>query len=170
MTTRAKRMIALVFGLAMTMTILGAGFAYAASDDVAPAAGTDEAADTQIRERAGEVVRDGFEALTDEQKAEIYALTDEQETLRDKVLDKLVEFGVLDQDEADELKARHAERYAEMKENGSLFGGPKGRGAGGRCGMGGRGGMGGGRGFANGECPMAEAAEGAPEIEATDFN
>ena len=85
MTQRTKKMIAMVFGLALTMTILGAGFAYAASEDVAPADDIDEAADTQIRDRAGEVVRDGFEALTDEQKAEIYALTDDQETLREKV-------------------------------------------------------------------------------------
>ena len=162
----------MVFGLAMAMTLMGAGFTFAASEDVVPA---DEV--TPVRERVGEAVRDGFEGLTDEQKAEIYAITDEQETLREKVMDKLVEFGVLDQETADQIKARHAERYAAMKENGSFFGGPKGQGRGGQGERvaqgerGGRGGMRGNRGSAaNGDCPVYDATENTPDIEATDFN
>ena len=170
MTQKMKKLTILGFALVMAIGLMGAGVAYAASEDTVIPEDKSTQEQPMIRERAGTVVREGFEALTDGQKAELYAITDQQEVLHEQVLDKLVEFGVLDQETADSLKERHAERYSEMKENGSFFGGPEGRGKGGGRGqMKGSRGRNGGTGF-NGDCPMTEASETAPEIEATDFN
>lgn len=151
MTKRTRKVSVLAAGIVMTVALLGFGLVQAADiqEDPTPAP------------RAN--LSEAFGELTDEQKAEIYEITDESESLRDKVLDKLVEFGVIDQETAETAKDHRASRYQEMKDSGEFFGGRKGaRGSeNGRGGMRARGGNAG-----QGECPFGKT----PQFEAEDNN
>lgn len=180
-----KKRILAIFGVTLAIGIMGVGFTFAttASDQTSAessktaslAAASDETAstgdtsgDTAVKPEEARVDLNALAAaLTDAQKAELAGINDEIESLRASMIDKLVEFGVLDQDTADTIKADQAERYAQMKEDGNVFGG--GRGGHGGKGHGGRG--------PGGEKPVAPAqtdsttdAVTTPTIDATDSN
>jgi hypothetical protein len=84
-----------------------------------------------------EAQQDKWNSLTDAQKAEIYALKDQKAALEGKITDKYLEFGVIDEATANEMKERITERSKEMKESGRMPG--LGFGKGGRGGKGCRG-------------------------------
>ena len=171
MKNRPRKLVAVIFGVILTITIAGAGIAYAASiSAVDPKTNASANTAEQSRERVN--LNEAFEGLTDEQKEEIYDITDESESLKDKLIDKMVEFGVLDQDTVTQMKERHSERYAEIKEEGSMFGGRRGRGGKGdsqveRSSRGGRGQM---RQSGDNTCTAKNSTQETPEFEATDNN
>ncbi|MHB8961966.1 MAG: YckD family protein [Saccharofermentanales bacterium] len=170
-----KKRLFTLLGVVLAIGILGAGFSLAATvSDQTPSAGSetassaDESADAPVKPEIARTDLNALaETLTDEQKAELAAIRDEMESLRTSMIDKLVEFGVLDQETADTIIANQAERYARMKEDGNVFG-P------GRGGLGAKGH--GGRGPRGGRPPLPPLADGtaeaatAPAIEATDSN
>lgn len=147
MTKRMKKVSILAAGIIMTVAMLGFGIVNAADTQ-----------DQEVSAPLGANLNEAFNELTDEQKAEIYEITDESESLREKVIDKLLEFGVIDDETAETIKENRAARYQEMKENGGMFGARKGPRSSeeGRGGMRGRGGQ--------GECPFGET----PQFEAED--
>lgn len=61
-----------------------------------------------------------FDALTDEQKKEVYDLFDKINVAKVKLLDKYVEFGIISKDEADRMKEHMAE-FAENARRDKIF-------------------------------------------------
>jgi hypothetical protein len=59
-------------------------------------------------------------SLTDVQKAEIYALKENVDKSETAIIDKYLEFGLIDEATATDLKAKIAERTAQMKEKGEM--------------------------------------------------
>ncbi len=78
-----------------------------------------EQGDAQNEEQRAQA-QSKIEALTDAQREELYALSEETQKINGKIIDKYVEFGVLDEARAEELKARIAEETAEIREEGRL--------------------------------------------------
>lgn len=126
----------------------------ATASDTADATAASENSSTQIEEKAApelteeqkaemetrkvqmDASQKAWEALTDAQKEEIYALEDEKSAIDSKIIDKYLEFGVVDAQTAEEFKTRTSEEKTKMRENGRMpmFGG-KGMGGGrGPCG------------------------------------
>ena len=64
--------------------------------------------------------REKWNALSQTQKDEVYTLLENKIKESNKVLDKLVELKVLDQSDAENLKANQAARYQKMKESGEF--------------------------------------------------
>lgn len=97
-------------------------------------------------------------ALTDNQKVELEKLYEQQHQLRQQILEKQVEAGIVETEDADLFKERMQERWEAQKqrmaEGDYNFG--FGRGGGKGRGFGGKGGGFGGRGCGN--CPVAEEA------------
>jgi hypothetical protein len=167
MKTIQNKKLLMLLGIILAIGILGAGFSFAAvlSEDgtTSDEAATEDATDKVLPPRVN--LPEQAATLTEEQKAELFAIQDQIEALRGSMLDKMVEFGALDQETADAMKEFQAARYEEMNETGVIFGGP-GRGPDGR-GRGGRGPRGGMPMFGNGEAPCVTTP---PAIEATDSN
>ena len=71
-------------------------------------------------------------ALTDQQKAEIYALKDEQAAVQVKMIDKYLELGLIDSDQATKMKEEITTRTTQMKDSGKIpmmgIGGGRGQG------------------------------------------
>lgn len=61
-----------------------------------------------------------WKSLTDKQKTEIYSLIESDMQSQNKVMDKLVEFGVIKKDDADFLKSRMSENYNKVKSSGEF--------------------------------------------------
>ncbi len=67
-----------------------------------------------------------WESLSKEQKAEVYKLLEEEQSVNDKILDKMVALGVLDKEDAAEMKANIKDCLTKMKEEGRYpFGRPR---------------------------------------------
>ena len=119
----------------------------------------------QEQSAAMEEIISKWDALTDEQKEEIYGLNDQKTAIDSQIIDKYVEFGLIDAEAAAEMKENLENRRSDMRSNGRMpmFGG-KGmggqRGMRGQRGIGGQGGMMGGR-FPN--CPLQDNADEVPE-------
>ncbi|MHB1453788.1 MAG: DUF2680 domain-containing protein [Saccharofermentanales bacterium] len=173
-----KKLLTLL-GVVLSIGLIGAGFTFAATASDQTSATSSETAsvadssdDPAVNPGTGRVDLNALAAtLTDAQKAELAGISDEIESLRAAMIDKLAEFGVLDQDAADTIKANQAERYAQMKEDGIVFGGGRrGPGEGGPgLGHGGRG-PGGNRPAAPAQTDDTTDAVTTPTIEATDSN
>ncbi|MHB1484541.1 MAG: DUF2680 domain-containing protein [Saccharofermentanales bacterium] len=127
-----KKPFYLITVIALSILIIGTGAVFATS-------GSLDATTPGIKNPPK--INEAFSELTDAQKAEIYKITDSIQSSQSALLDKLVEFGVLDKETAAEMKTRQSEKYAQDKEDGKLpmVGGPRG----GRGGPGGPGGFGG---------------------------
>lgn len=74
-----------------------------------------------------------WNALTDAQKNEIYDLTEKASAIESQIIDKYLEYGIVDQTTADNIKTRMNERNAQMRTDGQFpmmggkgFGGPGG--------------------------------------------
>jgi len=65
-----------------------------------------------------------WDALTDEQKDEIYGLEDKKAALDKEIVDKYAEFGIIDSETADKAKEAIDERNGKMREDGGMPGGP----------------------------------------------
>lgn len=59
-----------------------------------------------------------WSTLTDKQKAEVYALLEKEMKAEFKLMDKLVEFGVFQKEDAAYIKTRMNEKLNEIKQNG----------------------------------------------------
>jgi hypothetical protein len=94
---------------------------------------TEEArAEMEARQEIREAARAKWDALTDEQKAEIYGLEDQIGALRNQIIDRYQQWGVYDEETAVQLKERQTERMNWMREEGAM---PMGGGRQGRRGM-----------------------------------
>ncbi|MDF2951777.1 MAG: hypothetical protein K0S18_1360 [Anaerocolumna sp.] len=58
--------------------------------------------------------------LTANQKEEIYSLIEDRMQVEDKIMDKLVEYGVLEKEDAESNQAHIQEKYNKMKESGQF--------------------------------------------------
>lgn len=184
MKMKIKKPFYLIILIALTVLIIGTGAVFATSGSLATSAVSSQtssiaATDKETAEDATAPelknpprINEAFSELTDAQKAEIYKITDSIQSSQSALLDKLVEFGVLDKDTAEEMKTRQSEKYAQDKEDGRLpmGGGPRG----GRGGPGGPGGFGGIGGRMNRPDCNVTGPQGAEEtsstITATDSN
>lgn len=61
-----------------------------------------------------------WEGLTDAQKEEIYALKDQAADFNGKIIDKYLEWGVIDEEAAVQMKERLSERKLQMRESGKM--------------------------------------------------
>lgn len=180
-----KKPLFLTTIIALSILIIGAGAVFATSVNAGSnITSTDEVSDTAstsapaVAPRVkGPNLNDAFSKLTDEQKAEIYKITDSIQSSQSALLDKMVEYGALDKDVAAQMKTDAAANYDQSKTDGKLPMGRGGMGHDGRRGPGGTGGHGGPDGK-GGSCPRnadgsnPEAANGAatPTIAATASN
>ena len=104
-------------------------------------AAMDEQRQLQMEQRDAALAK--WNALTDAQKNEIYDLKEKASAIDSQIIDKYLEYGIVDQTTADNMKAMMTERNAQMRTDGQFpmmggkgFGGPGGmRGHGGFHGM-----------------------------------
>lgn len=61
-----------------------------------------------------------WKTLTDKQKAEVYALVEDEMKAEMKLMDKLVELGVMEKNDVAALKNRMQERLNQLKESGEF--------------------------------------------------
>jgi len=59
-------------------------------------------------------------ALNDEQKAEVYALLEEELQVKNRLVDKLVELEIMDSKDGENFKARMSDSYNKVKESGEF--------------------------------------------------
>lgn len=69
---------------------------------------------------ATDTMKAKWDALTDAQKAEIYSLYDEKTAIDSKIIDKYLEFGVIDADTATTMKQNFETKKSEMRTNGRM--------------------------------------------------
>jgi ribosomal protein S20 len=61
-----------------------------------------------------------WNSLSNKQKSEVYSLIEKEMKAEAKLLDKLVDLGVMNKEDASMLKARMQERFEELKKNGEF--------------------------------------------------
>lgn len=71
-------------------------------------------------EKKMKAAREKWNALTQEQKNEIYAMLENEMNEENRILDKLVELGVFEQSDIGSLKEFRLDRYNRMKESGEF--------------------------------------------------
>ncbi|HHV10650.1 MAG TPA: DUF2680 domain-containing protein [Clostridiales bacterium] len=70
-----------------------------------------------------QIMKDASEkwnSLNDRQKAEVYSLMEKEMKTEVKLMDKLVDLGIMNKEDASMLKARMQERFDELKKNGEF--------------------------------------------------
>jgi hypothetical protein len=133
MKTIVKKPLFTLALVAISVIVIGVGAAFAAQVSTTPTTTSTvaTATTTPVPGSTEKIVRPdlaaAFEGLTDAQKAELYKISDEIESGKAAILDKLVEFGKLDAATAKIMKENAASRYAQMKEDGKFFGPGMGR-------------------------------------------
>ncbi len=79
---------------------------------------TDEQKEKMEEIRANmEASQEKWAALTDEQKEEIYALRENAADIDGQIIDKYLEWGLINEETADQMKERISEGIANMREN-----------------------------------------------------
>ncbi len=63
---------------------------------------------------------DQWNSLTAKQKAEVYSLIENEIKSEIMLMDKLVEFGIINKDDATAVKARMMDRFKKMKDSGQF--------------------------------------------------
>ncbi|WMJ87665.1 DUF2680 domain-containing protein [Anaerocolumna sp. MB42-C2] len=61
-----------------------------------------------------------WNTLSAKQKEEVYSLLEEEMKVEGRLMDKLAELGILEQDDAEAMKSRVQERYHKIKESGDF--------------------------------------------------
>ncbi|QHQ62756.1 DUF2680 domain-containing protein [Anaerocolumna sedimenticola] len=61
-----------------------------------------------------------WNTLSAKQKEEVYSLLEEEMKVESRLMDKLAEFGILEQNDAEAMKSRMQERYNRIKESGDF--------------------------------------------------
>ncbi|NDL68409.1 DUF2680 domain-containing protein [Anaerotalea alkaliphila] len=129
------RIIAGICALALVATV-GAGVASAASADSTTEAAIESSIENtrEARRAAQEAAQEKWDALTDAQKEEIYALKEEAADSEGKIADKYLEWGLIDEETATQMKERLTERVQDLREDGRMpmLGGRGGHGKGGQ--------------------------------------
>lgn len=72
------------------------------------------------RKAATDAMKAKWDALTDEQKAEIYSLYDQKVSIESQIVDKYLEFGVIDTDTAATMKQNLETKKSDMRTNGRM--------------------------------------------------
>ena len=117
------------------MLVLGVGAALVSAEETEPgtdcqpirnmlgrrAGLTEEArAEMEARWETREAARTKWEALTDEQKEEIYGIEDQIGALRNQIIDRYQQRGVYDEETAAQFKERQTERMTWIREEGAM--------------------------------------------------
>lgn len=104
MKVNKKRIVTLVIALALILAMTATAYAATTAEDGVVTQWTD---------------------LTDEQKAEIYALVEDQGDIQSQIIDKYLEWGLVDADTATTMKEQMADRNTQLREDGTMpmFGG-----------------------------------------------
>jgi DNA-binding protein Fis len=63
---------------------------------------------------------DKWNALTDKQKAEVYALIEDEIKAEMRLMDKLVEFGIINKEDASAFKAHIMNKFNKLRESGQF--------------------------------------------------
>ncbi len=63
---------------------------------------------------------DKWDSLTEKQKAEVYALLENEMKAEIKLMDKLVELGVIEKEDANSIKVRMQDKLNELKKSGGF--------------------------------------------------
>ena len=84
---------------------------------------------------AAETTQSNWDALTEEQKEEIYGLKDQSYSVQVQIIEKYLEWGLIDEATATDMKTSLEERQTSMRENNKapLLGRRGGRGMRGNC-------------------------------------
>ncbi len=61
-----------------------------------------------------------WNALSAKQKEEVYSLLEEEMKVESRLMDKLAELGILEQNDTEAMKSRMQERYNKIKESGDF--------------------------------------------------
>ena len=69
---------------------------------------------------AMEAMKSKFDGLTDEQKAEIYVLNDQKATIESQIIDKYLEFGIIDLETAESLKQNIKDKAETTRTEGKM--------------------------------------------------
>ncbi len=67
-----------------------------------------------------DAMQEKWSALTDAQKEEIYTLKDKTADINTQIVDKYLQWGVIDQETADEMKTQINERKTDMRQDGRM--------------------------------------------------
>ncbi len=129
-----KKYGTIILVLALVM-ILGVGAALVSAEEAEPgtdcqpirtmlgrrAGLTEEArAEMEARRQTMDAARAKWEALTDEQKEEIYGIEDQIGALRNQIIDRYQQWGVYDEETATQFKERQTERMNWIREEGAM--------------------------------------------------
>ena len=117
-----KKLKIMCAALILVAALGAGGSALAANEnlnDINEAAAQTQAATGQNDEKMKEI-RNKWDKLSEKQKNEVYALFEEKCASDAKILDKYVEFGLIDKPEADKIKERSAQRTEELKKSGKM--------------------------------------------------
>ncbi len=69
---------------------------------------------------AWDAMKTKWDSLTDEQKAEIYAICDQKSALESQIIDKYLQFGVIDSETAASMKQNLESKKTDMRTNGRM--------------------------------------------------
>jgi competence protein ComGC len=75
---------------------------------------------TEEQKAAAEVMDGKWDSLTDAQKSEIYDLNDQKAGIESQIIDKYLEFGVIDSDTAASMKERIESQKSDIRKNGRM--------------------------------------------------
>jgi hypothetical protein len=82
---------------------------------------TDEQkAEMEAKKAEMDAISEKWSALTDVQKEEIYSLKEKASGIDNQIIDKYLEWGLIDEETAAEMKAGLTERMTQMRENGRM--------------------------------------------------
>lgn len=85
-----------------------------------PALTKEQKAEMKARKVQFDALQKKWAALTDAQKEEIYALKDKAADIRAQIIDKYLEWGIIDKAEAADMKKRIIESKTNMRESGRM--------------------------------------------------
>ncbi len=85
-----------------------------------PALTEEQKAEMELKKAKLDEIQNKWANLTDAQKEEIYALKDKASDIEMQIIDKYVQWGIIDSETANEIKTKFAERKIQMRENGGM--------------------------------------------------
>lgn len=108
-------MAALMLTVSSTSVVLASDTTQTEKDKKGPT----EEEKQQWKERMNQAISK-WESLSEEQKQEVYQLYDSQREMMNQIMDKYVELGIMNKEDAAKFKQHMEEQAKSMKENGKL--------------------------------------------------
>lgn len=109
-----------VLALASVMVIGSVGFTGQAEAAAPETASSSQNEEPEEAHRDGRRLMERWQSLKAEEKAQVYTLFEQRIKDDNAVLDKLVELGIMESDQADRIKQHRLERFEKQKENGEF--------------------------------------------------